>query len=76
MNYAFFKSILADAYVNTVERMRIALLDFENNPPVLIYQMGKDDGSSTVYKSSKLISETSVAYLFRDILFRPYHKHP
>jgi len=52
MNYAFFKSILAHAYLNTVERMRIALLDFENNPPVLIYQMGKV-GSSTVYKSLK-----------------------
>ena len=52
MNHTSIKRILQYAYVNTIERIYIHLLDFKKTPPVFIYQMGKV-GSSTVYRSLK-----------------------
>ena len=52
MNHAFIKRVLQYVYGNTVERIKIGLLDFKSNPPIIIYQMGKV-GSSTISKSLK-----------------------
>ena len=50
--YFPLKRILQYSFVNIIERAIINSIDFENSPPIIIYQFGKV-GSTTIYKSLK-----------------------